>query len=67
MSKDIINKINILIGEEGTVTADVEQNLAKGHVDVIGGECPKGYVYDKKKKVCVLEKDEKKPSNKKEM
>ena len=56
MGKNIINRIELFLGEEGTITGDIEQNLAKGHVDIIGGECPEGYVYDKKKKVCVLKK-----------
>lgn len=37
--------------EEATVTADVEKNLAKGHVDVIGA--PK---YKKKKKKTKLDR-----------
>ena len=53
---DILDKIDLLlIGEEGTVAADVGTNTAKGHIDVVGGKCPEGYVYDKKKKVCVME------------
>ena len=35
---DIIDRIRIIIGEEGIVAADVETNTAKGHIDVIGGE-----------------------------
>jgi hypothetical protein len=34
-------------------TGDVATNTAKGHIDVVGGKCPKGQVYDKIKKVCV--------------
>jgi hypothetical protein len=48
---DIISKINLLTDE--ITTGDVAQNTAKGKVDVIGGSCPAGMVYDKKKKVCV--------------
>jgi hypothetical protein len=60
---DIINKIDKLLGDQAmdtgaTTTANVAQNLAKGHVDIIGGECPKGQKYDPEKKVCVPIKNE---------
>lgn len=57
---DIINKIDKLLGDEtgATMTGNVATNLAKGHVDVVGGSCPKGQRYDKKKKVCVPVADE---------
>lgn len=68
---DIINKINKLLGDQAmtagsgaTTTANVEPNLAKGHVDVIGGvrrgvssigyQCPKGQVWDKTTRKCVV-------------
>lgn len=49
---DILEKIRKFLPET-TTTGDVEQNLSRGNVDVIGGECPDGMVYDKKKKTCV--------------
>lgn len=48
---EIVEKINILV--DTIVVGDVEQNKAQGSVDVIGGKCKPGYVYDPKKKVCV--------------
>lgn len=59
---DIIYRIDKLLGDQmtagsgATTTANVATNLAKGHVDVIGGACPPGQVYDTKKKVCVPKK-----------
>lgn len=52
---DITNRIDRLLGDESgaTTTANVAINTAKGHIDVIGGECPKGQKYDPKRKVCV--------------
>ena len=57
---DIIRRIDIVLGDQAmtagsgaTTTANVATNLAKGHVDVVGGECPKGQRYDLKRKVCV--------------
>lgn len=55
---DILNKIDILLTDEATVAANVAQNKAQGSVDVVGGECPDGYVWDAKKKVCVKKSDE---------
>lgn len=51
-NEGIVRKINRLLGDEIT-TGDVATNTAQGHIDVIGGECPDGMVYDKNKKVCV--------------
>lgn len=58
---DIVNKIERLIGDQvsmtagsgATTTGNVAINTAKGHIDVVGGECPKGQKYDPKRKVCV--------------
>jgi len=58
---DLLQKIDILLQDEiggAIVTGNVEINTAKGKIDVIGGKCPKGQVYDKVKKVCVLSKNE---------
>ena len=62
---DIVNKIDKLIGDQAmtagsgaTTTANVAINTAKGHIDVVGGQCPKGQRYDPKKKVCVPITDE---------
>ncbi len=53
---DILDKLNLMV--DTTVVGNVATNTAKGHIDIIGGECPKGYVYDKVKKVCVSSKNE---------
>lgn len=53
---DILSKINLLLNDEvsgATTTGDVEQNTAKGKVDVIGGKCPKGQMYCKRRKTCI--------------
>jgi len=68
---DIINKIDKLLGDQtsgATTTGNVATNLAKGHVDVIGGvrrgvssigyQCPKGQVWDKTTRKCVPSKNE---------
>ena len=62
---DILNKIERLLGDQAmtagsgaTTTANVAINTAKGHIDVVGGQCPKGQRYDTKKKVCVPITDE---------
>ncbi len=57
---DVLQKIDLFIDptDETTVAGDVAINTAKGHIDVIGGECPKGMRYDKIKKVCVPSKNE---------
>jgi hypothetical protein len=54
---DITNKIDILIQDEIS-TGDVSTNTAKGHIDVVGGKCPDGQVYDRIKKVCIPKKNE---------
>jgi hypothetical protein len=54
---DLLQKLDRMMVDT-TVAADVATNTAKGHIDVIGGECPKGTVYDKVKKVCVPAKNE---------
>lgn len=53
---DLLKKLDMMI--DTTVAGDVATNTAKGKIDVIGGECPKGTVYDKVKKVCVPSKNE---------
>jgi len=53
---DLLQKLDMMV--DTTVAADVATNTAKGKIDVIGGECPKGTVYDKVKKVCVPTKNE---------
>lgn len=52
---DILDKIDLM---DQTVAGDVSTNLAKGSIDVVGGKCPKGQVYDKDKKTCVPAKNE---------
>lgn len=54
---DITNKIDIFVNDEIS-TGDVAVNNTKGNIDVIGGGCPDGQVYDKIKKVCVPVKNE---------
>lgn len=53
---DLLQKLDMMT--DTTVAGDVATNTAKGKIDVIGGECPKGTVYDKVKKVCVPSKNE---------
>jgi hypothetical protein len=56
---DLIKKIDFILQDEmsgATTSGNVATNTAKGSIDVIGGECPKGQVYDKVKKVCVPSK-----------
>ena len=48
---DLLQKIDMMV--DTTVAGDVAVNNAKGKIDVIGGECPKGTTYDKVKKICV--------------
>ena len=52
---DIIKKIEkYLIDEEGIVTGDVAINTAQGSIDIINkDQCPDGFVWDEKKKICV--------------
>jgi hypothetical protein len=54
---ELLQKIDIFLNDT-TVTGDVAVNNARGKIDVIGGECPKGMAYDKIKKVCVPSKNE---------
>jgi len=49
---DLTDKIDVLLQDEIS-TGDVATNTSKGNIDVIGGKCPDGQVYDKIKKVCV--------------
>lgn len=66
MKNDIVKYIDLILDAGGgggmasgaTTTGDVAKNPTKGNVDVIGGECPEGQVYDRKKKVCVPVKNE---------
>ena len=58
---DLLKRIDIILRDEisgATVTGNVEPNIAKGKIDVIGGQCPKGQVYDRVKKVCIPSKNE---------
>lgn len=54
---DITKKIDKLLQDE-IVTGDVVNNNTKGNIDVFGGKCPDGMIYDKIKKVCVPKKNE---------
>ena len=52
----IIDKIKDALKEDetgATVAANIEPNLAKGKVDVIGGKCPEGQRYCERRKICV--------------
>lgn len=57
--EDIVSKLDCLIGDAITggaiTTGNVEKNLARGHVDIIGAGCPEGFNWSKSKKVCVKE------------
>ena len=53
---DLTDRIDILlIGDEtgATMTGDVAIQTAKGHIDIVGGECPKGQKWCPMKKQCV--------------
>ena len=52
---DLLNRIEKILQDEtgATVTGNVEPNLTKGNVDVIGGDCPKGQKYCEKRKTCI--------------
>jgi len=53
---DLLDKIDKMVIDDesgATTTGDVATNNAKGKIDVVGGKCPDGQVYDKLKKVCV--------------
>jgi len=54
---NLLNKIDLFVNDEIS-TGDVATNTAKGHIDVVGGKCPKGTKYCKTKKVCVPIKNE---------
>lgn len=54
---DLLHKIEKLIVDT-TVVGDVAQNKTKGNVDIVGGDCPEGMYYCKKKKTCVPIKNE---------
>lgn len=49
---DLVGKIDKLIVDT-TVAGDVTTNNTKGNIDVVGGECPEGMYYCKKRKTCV--------------
>ena len=50
---DLTDKIDkLLIGDE-TMAGDVATNTAKGHIDVVGGECPPDQKWCPMKKECV--------------
>jgi len=49
---DLLKKIDVFVNDEIS-TGDVAVNNTKGNIDVVGGGCPDGQVYDKIKKVCV--------------
>lgn len=53
---DLLKKIDLMT--DTTVAGDVATNTSKGDIDVVGGKCPDGQVYDRIKKVCVLKKNE---------
>lgn len=59
-NEDVVKKIGYLLRDEdgATTTSDIATNTGQGKIDVIGGECPDGMVYDKDKKVCVPKTDE---------
>jgi len=63
---DIVNKIGFLLNDMdsgATVTGNVATNTAKGQIDIVGGKCPNGQVYDTEKKVCVSMKSEAEEDN----
>jgi len=49
---DITEKIDKMIVDT-TVAGDVATNNTKGNIDIVGGECPDGMHYCKKRKTCV--------------
>jgi hypothetical protein len=53
---DLLKKIEMIV--DTTVAGDVATNNTKGNIDVVGGECPEGMYYCKKKKTCVPKTDE---------
>lgn len=54
---DLLQKLEKMISDM-TVTGDVAINNTKGNIDVIGGKCPDGMVYCKKKKICIPKANE---------
>lgn len=51
---NILEKIEKYLSEEGVITADIATNDAQGSVDIINkDQCPDGFIWDKKKKVCI--------------
>ena len=53
---DLLDKINVLlIGDEtgATTSGNVTTNTAKGDIDVVGGDCPKGQKWCPVKKECI--------------
>jgi len=50
---DLLDKINVLLIGDETVSGDVATNTAKGKIDVVGGECPEGQKWCPVKKECV--------------
>jgi len=54
---DLLKKIGMMITDT-IATGDVAVNNTKGNIDVVGGKCPEGQVYCKKKKTCVPIKNE---------
>jgi hypothetical protein len=54
---DLLHKIDKMIVDT-TVAGDVAQNKTQGKVDVVGGECPEGMYYCKKRKTCVPKTNE---------
>ncbi len=52
---DLTRIDKLLIGDEtgGTMTGNVATNTAKGEIDVVGGDCPKGQEWCPMKKECV--------------
>ena len=59
---DLLKRIDMVLQDEiasgAITTGNVEKNLAKGNIDIVGGKCPKGQVYDRIKKVCVPSQNE---------
>lgn len=53
---ELIQKLDIMLSDTIS-TGDVATNTAKD-IDVVGGKCPDGQVYDKIKKACVPSKNE---------
>lgn len=54
-NEDLLIRMERIIGDE-TVTGDITTNTAKGRINT---GCPKGYIWDKEKEVCVKSTNEK--------